>query len=144
MLSIVLLEVGTIAGTGDVATVAADLAPGVDTFSVSAQFTPVHGTHYHATFRAVNGAGLSTLSFAPGALLYTALPPATRPARFGHGDQAGVHRAFDSSPRTAAYALDAVFFDVEPQRVVVMGIAHSSRRPRFWGGRVKPPHRTQK
>jgi len=38
----------------------------------------------------------------------------------------------------------AVFFDVEPQRVVVMGIAHSSRRPRFWGGRVKPPHRTQK
>jgi plasmid stabilization system protein ParE len=32
----------------------------------------------------------------------------------------------------------AVFFDVEPQRVVVMAIAHSSRRPGYWGGRVKP------
>jgi toxin ParE1/3/4 len=36
----------------------------------------------------------------------------------------------------------AVFFDVEPQRIVLMAIAHSSRRPGYWGGRVKPPHRT--
>ena len=32
----------------------------------------------------------------------------------------------------------AVFFDVEPERVVVMAIAHSSRRPGYWGGRVGP------
>ncbi len=38
----------------------------------------------------------------------------------------------------------AVFFDVEPERVVVMAIAHSSRRPGYWGGRVKPPDRTHK
>lgn len=33
----------------------------------------------------------------------------------------------------------AVFFDIEPDRVVVMAIAHSSRRPGYWGGRVSPP-----
>lgn len=33
----------------------------------------------------------------------------------------------------------AVFYDVEPDRVVVMAVAHSSRRPGYWGGRVKPP-----
>ena len=38
----------------------------------------------------------------------------------------------------------AVFFDIEPQRVVVMAIAHSSRRPGYWGGRIKPPHRAPK
>jgi plasmid stabilization system protein ParE len=37
----------------------------------------------------------------------------------------------------------AVFFDVEPQRVVVMAIAHSRRRPGYWGGRSKPPVRTR-
>jgi len=37
----------------------------------------------------------------------------------------------------------AVFFDVEPKRVVVMAISHSRRRPGYWGGRVKPPRRTQ-
>jgi adenylate cyclase len=35
----------------------------------------------------------------------------------------------------------AVFFDIEPQRLVVMAIAHSSRRPGYWGGRIKPPRR---
>lgn len=37
----------------------------------------------------------------------------------------------------------AVFFDVESHRLVVMAIAHSSRRPGYWGGRVKPPSRPQ-
>jgi toxin ParE1/3/4 len=38
----------------------------------------------------------------------------------------------------------AVFFDIEPQRIVVMAIAHSSRRPGYWGARVKPLDRTPK
>lgn len=32
----------------------------------------------------------------------------------------------------------AVFFDLESGRAVVMAIAHTSRRPGYWGGRVKP------
>ena len=31
----------------------------------------------------------------------------------------------------------AVFFDVEPDRAVVMAIAHTSRRPGYWGHRVR-------
>jgi toxin ParE1/3/4 len=35
----------------------------------------------------------------------------------------------------------AVFFDVEPARVVVMAIAHSKRRPGYWVGRTSSPRR---
>ena len=40
----------------------------------------------------------------------------------------------------------AVFYDVEPERVVVLAIAHSSRRPGYWGGRIgaaKPAPKTE-
>ncbi len=30
----------------------------------------------------------------------------------------------------------AVFFDVEPERAVIMAIAHTSRRPGYWGTRT--------
>jgi plasmid stabilization system protein ParE len=35
----------------------------------------------------------------------------------------------------------AVFFDVEPQRIVVLAIAHQNRRPGYWSGRAKPSAR---
>lgn len=31
----------------------------------------------------------------------------------------------------------AVFFDVEPRRVVILAIAHTSRRPGYWGQRPR-------
>lgn len=37
----------------------------------------------------------------------------------------------------------AVFFDVEPERAVVMAIAHTSRRPGYWGHRVMAASGTQ-
>ena len=32
----------------------------------------------------------------------------------------------------------AVFFDIEPERIVIMAIAHSGRRPGYWAARLPP------
>ena len=62
-----------------------------------------------------NGADLKTTSYPSVGFLYTAAAPSTRPSRFGHGAQVGVHAYFDNNTRASEYTLDATFYDVYAQ-----------------------------
>ena len=73
--------------------------------------SPVEGTRYYVSFMVVNTVGLILIDDSPHGLLFTAVPPATRPARLGHSDQVGLHLSYDNTVSGADYTLDGGFFD---------------------------------